>query len=185
MINVRTVKDNLLGFKVLEVPTISFPAEEDKLYTVIIVDLDIEGSTSENFLHYAVNNVPGNDISAGDVYYEYLPPFVFDYNPTRDPAFDTETKLEHRMAILAFEQSDSIPPNTADQSEICASVFPRLQVSSTIQGLKLDTKISKPPSATQEIMNLQKMRWTVYSNQLFAKRRLILLYPEVFCFKDL
>jgi phosphatidylethanolamine-binding protein (PEBP) family uncharacterized protein len=67
-------------------------ADPKKLYTIIIWDPDAPKSPS--FLHWLVTNIPGGEISRGDVIQEYYPP--------------TPPDGEHRYFVGLYEQSGPI-----------------------------------------------------------------------------
>ena len=65
-------------FQALDPPTFTYPADENKLYTILMFDVDIEGRATENFIHYMVVNVPGTDAASGDVLYTV---HIFPHSP--------------------------------------------------------------------------------------------------------
>ena len=74
-------------------PTLEWPVEEGALYTVMMLDTGIERLEGLQYIHWMVENVPGNEVkfladcnaivpfpkvSLGDEVYEYVPPFHFE-----------------------------------------------------------------------------------------------------------
>ncbi|XP_034237515.1 uncharacterized protein LOC117642987 [Thrips palmi] len=61
--------------QVKDQPSVTWDAEDGAFYLVVMTDPDApsrENPTKREVLHYMVGNVPGNDISKGDVLFEYL-----------------------------------------------------------------------------------------------------------------
>lgn len=61
--------------QVKDVPTLKWPAEADSLYTICMTDPDAPSRNDPKFRewhHWLVGNVPGGDISKGDVLSEYV-----------------------------------------------------------------------------------------------------------------
>ncbi|XP_055849020.1 protein D2-like [Episyrphus balteatus] len=61
--------------QVKDIPNITWDAESDGIYAVLMVDPD--GPSRENpiyreFLHWSICNIPGNDLSKGQTLFEYI-----------------------------------------------------------------------------------------------------------------
>ncbi|KAJ1524752.1 hypothetical protein ONE63_009631 [Megalurothrips usitatus] len=57
-------------------PQVSFKAEKDTLWTLVLTNPDghlIEENAE--YVHWFIGNIPGNDVSKGEVIFDYLPPF--------------------------------------------------------------------------------------------------------------
>ncbi|XP_072402592.1 protein D3-like [Diabrotica undecimpunctata] len=55
-------------------PTITWPADSDSYYTVLMVDPDAPSRKEPTYreaLHWSVGNVPGNDIAKGETFADY------------------------------------------------------------------------------------------------------------------
>lgn len=60
----------------LSAPEVNYNADKDSLWTLILTNPD--GHLSEEnseYVHWFIGNIPGNQVSKGDVVYDYLPPF--------------------------------------------------------------------------------------------------------------
>ncbi|XP_049304329.1 phosphatidylethanolamine-binding protein homolog F40A3.3-like isoform X2 [Bactrocera dorsalis] len=85
--------------QVKDQPTVSWEAEDDVLYTLIMVDPDAPSRaepTSREILHWLVINIPGNKVAEGQTVAEYIgsgPP---------------EGTGLHRYVFLVFKQTDKI-----------------------------------------------------------------------------
>ena len=93
----------------------------------MMVDLDIENQASENFVYFMVSNVPGTNVEMGQTIYKYIPPFVYDFDADRDPAFMPESNFEHNIAFMVFEQQAEITGQT-EETDICPRLVERIQV---------------------------------------------------------
>ncbi|GBM89913.1 OV-16 antigen [Araneus ventricosus] len=84
-------------------PTVmDFPAEKQKLYTMIMFDPDAltpQNPNLANFRHWLVENIPGNKVNDGDLVSFYTPPAPPDYS---DP---------HRYIFLIYEQPEKLKDN--------------------------------------------------------------------------
>lgn len=76
-------------------PFIRYPAKDDELYTVMIIDPDIPAERAPllaQFIHYMVINIPGSDVKAGNTTASYLIPI---------PVVGT-----HRYVCLVYHQKN-------------------------------------------------------------------------------
>ncbi|KAJ8363600.1 hypothetical protein SKAU_G00124310 [Synaphobranchus kaupii] len=74
-------------------PHVSFEAEEDSLWTLLLTSPDEHLQDSEGeYVHWLVGNIPGNDIKSGEEVCHYFPPF-----PAKGTGF-------HRFVFLLFKQ---------------------------------------------------------------------------------
>lgn len=83
--------------------------QPDKLYTIVIWDPDAPKSPS--FLHWLVTNIPGGDISQGNVVQPYYPP--------SPPAGSGE----HRYYVGLYEQSGRLPIKKISQTGFDIDTF--------------------------------------------------------------
>lgn len=61
--------------EVQDQPKVTWPVEEGKLYTVLMVDPDAPSRDDPKFgqwFHWGVTNIPGNDIAKGEVIAQYV-----------------------------------------------------------------------------------------------------------------
>lgn len=59
-------------------PTVAWKTEENTLYTLALINLDAptkKNPVDSDYLHWLVGNIPGNDLSKGDVLAEYVGAF--------------------------------------------------------------------------------------------------------------
>jgi phosphatidylethanolamine-binding protein (PEBP) family uncharacterized protein len=89
-------------------PDVSWPVhEKNALFTLIKVDPDApsrSSATSREWRHWLIVNIPGNDISKGEVVTPYMGP-----NPPKDSGL-------HRYVFLLYKQNDRIFPPSMDNS---------------------------------------------------------------------
>jgi phosphatidylethanolamine-binding protein (PEBP) family uncharacterized protein len=67
--------NKLTPTQVKDQPKFEFQAKPDKLYTLAMVDPDApsrEEHTLREILHFMVANIPGDDVSKGDTFAEYI-----------------------------------------------------------------------------------------------------------------
>lgn len=78
-------------------PEVSFSAEQDSLWTLLLTSPDehLQDNESEH-LHWLVGNIPGGAVQSGDELCHYLPPF-----PARGTGF-------HRYVYVLFKQEQAI-----------------------------------------------------------------------------
>ncbi|KAF7279648.1 hypothetical protein GWI33_006880 [Rhynchophorus ferrugineus] len=96
--------------QVKDAPTIQWPVEPDSLYTLCMTDPDAPSRTNPKFRewqHWLVGNIPGNEISKGDVLSAYV-----GAGPPKGSGL-------HRYVILIYKQKGKISfsepkiPNTS------------------------------------------------------------------------
>lgn len=83
-------------------PEFSWPVEEGALYTLVMTDPDAPSRANpirREFLHMLVGNIPGTDVSKGDVLFEYI-----GAGPPQGTGL-------HRYVILAYKQPGHIDFN--------------------------------------------------------------------------
>ncbi|KAK3933412.1 Phosphatidylethanolamine-binding protein-like protein [Frankliniella fusca] len=110
--NVKALYGNeLTPTQVKALPTVSWPADDNALYTLVMTDPDAPSRTNpkeREFLHFLVGNVPGNDISKGDTLAAYV-----GSGPPKNSGL-------HRYVWLAYKQPGRI---NFDFTPIDASTF--------------------------------------------------------------
>ncbi|KAG8193747.1 hypothetical protein JTE90_005045 [Oedothorax gibbosus] len=86
---------------VLQKPTVSFPADKEKYYSVIMIGPD--APLVSPFLHWLVQNVPGDRVDQGDTCSVYIPPLpcLFFLDP-------------HRYVISVYEQPHKFEEGSSD-----------------------------------------------------------------------
>ncbi|KAG8233227.1 hypothetical protein J437_LFUL012432 [Ladona fulva] len=63
-------------FEASQCPEVKFDAESDSLWTLILTNPDGNFTDSNaEYVHWFVGNIPGSDLSKGDLIYDYLQPF--------------------------------------------------------------------------------------------------------------
>ena len=92
----RLCSIGLLSFR----PHLTWPADPDSLYTVMIVDNGIERVLPKQYVHWMVVNIPGNSVPLGSEVMEYVPPFSF---TLRDGKLDPEGPA-HPMLVMIYKQ---------------------------------------------------------------------------------
>lgn len=92
--------NELTPTQVKDLPTVSFAADPEKYYTLVMTDPDAPSRiepTYREFKHWVVVNIPGNDVASG----ENLAEFVGSGPPL-------STGL-HRYVFLVYEQPKKLP----------------------------------------------------------------------------
>jgi len=84
-------------------PTLSWKAEQDEMYTVMIVDGGIERLLPETYLHWLVMNVPGDKVEEGVEVFQYVTPFSLELEEDGSIIKDTK-ESSHPMLVLVFKQ---------------------------------------------------------------------------------
>lgn len=106
-----TYGNELTPTQVKDVPTVDWPAKDDELYMVAMVDPDAPSRKEPRFrhwLHWLVVNIPGKDMSKGETIAEYVgsgPPegsglhrYVFLVYAQKDHRIHTSLKLTNTSA---------------------------------------------------------------------------------------
>ena len=73
-LNVKYIGQNLEAKDTQEPPEVYFKADNEKLYTVVMVDPDAPSRGSpkaRNWLHWVVCNIPGSQVSCGETSVTY------------------------------------------------------------------------------------------------------------------
>uniref|UniRef100_A0A0M3J700 Phosphatidylethanolamine-binding protein 4 (inferred by orthology to a human protein) n=1 Tax=Anisakis simplex TaxID=6269 RepID=A0A0M3J700_ANISI len=87
-------------------PTVNWPSDSQKLYTLMMVDPDAPSRkrpTMGQWLHWLVVNVPGSSIDQGQTLTPYAPP-----TPPSGSGL-------HRYVFLAYQQSAQLNANSVSQ----------------------------------------------------------------------
>lgn len=92
----------------LKPPEVKFEADKDSLWTLLVTNLDGH-LTEENseYVHWLIGNIPSNEISKGEVVYDYLPPF---------PPVGTGY---HRLVFLLFKQEGKVDYSNLKKPSPC------------------------------------------------------------------
>ncbi|XP_069785114.1 large ribosomal subunit protein mL38 isoform X2 [Narcine bancroftii] len=81
----------------VDVPKVSFEAEEGSLWTFLFTNPDGHLTDDESeYVHWLVGNIPGNAVSEGEDICHYLPPF-----PAKGTGY-------HRCIFILFKQDEAI-----------------------------------------------------------------------------
>merc|ERR1719210_58556 len=100
--NIRVDLNDSVGVgRMQERPRLVWPTEKGALYSVIIVDVNIERVLPKGFFHWAVINIPGNRVM------EYVPPFHFKLNEDGSLVKDPQESASP-MLVLVFKQEGRI-----------------------------------------------------------------------------
>jgi len=106
--NIRVDLNDSVGVgRMQERPRLVWPTEKGALYSVIIVDVNIERVLPKGFFHWAVINIPGNRIEDGNEVMEYVPPFHFKLNEDGSLVKDPQESASP-MLVLVFKQEGRI-----------------------------------------------------------------------------
>jgi len=106
--NIRVDLNDSVGVgRMQERPRLVWPTEKGALYSVIIVDVNIERVLPKGFFHWAVINIPGNRIEDGNEVMEYVPPFHFKLNEDGSLVKDPKESASP-MLVLVFKQEGRI-----------------------------------------------------------------------------
>ncbi|XP_019638043.1 PREDICTED: uncharacterized protein LOC109480298 [Branchiostoma belcheri] len=92
-------------------PKVTWPAEDGQLYTLAMIDPDSPSRADPRYgqwKHWLVGNIPGNDVSRGDVISEYISPI---------PLVGTGP---HRYVILVYKQTKRLDFDEPRQTSITA-----------------------------------------------------------------
>lgn len=104
---------------------INWPAKSDRLYTIAVYDISSPSPVDplySPFLHFLAVNIPGTNISKGEILAKYVPPLLFS---------DSES---HVFVVDAYEQTDLISS---------VPMIDRIQYDPTkLEGLKLDQRLT-------------------------------------------
>ncbi|XP_061415350.1 large ribosomal subunit protein mL38 [Lethenteron reissneri] len=104
----------LMPFETQEAPEVTFEANEDSLWTLILTNLDghLQDNESE-YLHWFVGNIPGGRVSMGQTVCHYLTPF-----PAKGTGY-------HRLVFLLYKQEHLLDFGTEIRPEPCRSLKER------------------------------------------------------------
>merc|ERR1712012_1270526 len=106
--NIRVDLNDSVGVgRMQERTRLVWPTEKGALYSVIIVDVNIERVLPKGFFHWAVINIPGNRIDDGNEVMEYVPPFHFKLNEDGSLVKDPKESASP-MLVLVFKQEGRI-----------------------------------------------------------------------------
>ncbi|XP_037073153.1 39S ribosomal protein L38, mitochondrial-like, partial [Pollicipes pollicipes] len=79
-------------------PDVAFEAPEHSLWTLVCTNLEGPlGGEAPELVHWLVQNIPGSDVSRGDVVYEYLQPLPF------------RGTGHHRIVFVLYKQQGVLP----------------------------------------------------------------------------
>ncbi|KAE8750869.1 hypothetical protein FOCC_FOCC002297 [Frankliniella occidentalis] len=104
-------------------PEVNFESDKDSLWTLILTNPDGH-LTEENaeYVHWFMGNIPGNDVSKGEVVYEYLRPF-----PPSGTGY-------HRLVFILYKQEGKIDYSSLKKAGPCTDLT--LRTFSTLEFYK-------------------------------------------------
>ncbi|XP_061083317.1 39S ribosomal protein L38, mitochondrial [Conger conger] len=95
-------------------PHVTFEAEEDSLWTLLLTSPDEHLLDSEGeYVHWLIGNIPGNAVQSGEEVCHYFPPF-----PAKGTGF-------HRLVFLLFKQDAPVNFEEDCRSSPCHSLKQR------------------------------------------------------------
>ncbi|GAB6032578.1 hypothetical protein CHUAL_011467 [Chamberlinius hualienensis] len=95
-------------------PIVSYESEPDSLWTLTLSNLDGHLTDSSNeYLHWFIGNIPGNDVSKGEIVCDYLQPF-----PARGTGY-------HRFVFILYKQQSKIDFSAIQKINPCLSLKQR------------------------------------------------------------
>ncbi|XP_034254865.1 39S ribosomal protein L38, mitochondrial [Thrips palmi] len=95
-------------------PEVKFNADKDSLWTLILTNPD--GHLSEEnaeYVHWFIGNIPGNQVSKGEVVFDYIPPF-----PPAGTGF-------HRLVFVLYKQNGKIDYSSLKRTLPCTDLSQR------------------------------------------------------------
>eukprot|EP00090_Calanus_glacialis_P020351 TRINITY_DN3131_c0_g1_i1.p1 TRINITY_DN3131_c0_g1~~TRINITY_DN3131_c0_g1_i1.p1 ORF type:complete len:518 (-),score=128.70 TRINITY_DN3131_c0_g1_i1:56-1609(-) len=113
-----TATVGLLSFR----PQVTWPADPDALYTIMIVDNGIQRVLPKGYIHWMVVNIPGNNIPLGNEVMDYVTPFSFEI---KDGKIDPDG-VAHPMLVMIYKQQGEILMEETRQGcseEILSSIY--------------------------------------------------------------
>ncbi|TSL04199.1 39S ribosomal protein L38, mitochondrial [Bagarius yarrelli] len=106
--------NHLSPSQALSAPHISFEAEEDSLWTLLLTSPDEHLQDSEQeYVHWLVGNIPGNAVLSGEEISHYMPPF-----PAKGTGF-------HRYVFVLFKQEAVVDFSSDVRPKPCYSLQQR------------------------------------------------------------
>ncbi|KAJ8896849.1 hypothetical protein PR048_002195 [Dryococelus australis] len=95
-------------------PDISYKADPTSLWTLVLTNPDGHFSRGDSeYVHWFVGNIPGSDISKGDVIWNYLKPF-----PPRGTGF-------HRFVFVLYKQEKLLDYSSLKKEQPCLQLSER------------------------------------------------------------
>ncbi|XP_056626974.1 39S ribosomal protein L38, mitochondrial [Triplophysa dalaica] len=100
--------NHLTPTQAAQAPQISYEAEENSLWTLLLTSPDEHLMDGEQeYLHWLVGNIPGNAVMSGEEICHYISPF-----PTRGTGF-------HRFIFILFKQDGPVDFSTDQRTAPC------------------------------------------------------------------
>lgn len=105
-------------------PGMSWRAEEEELYTILILDAGIKELLPKMYVHWMMMNIKGKvglkNSKDGDEAMQYVPPFSMELN--EDLTFITDPlKASHTMLMLVYKQTTGLLTNITDAQKGCTT----------------------------------------------------------------
>jgi len=118
--NVRADAGNVIEVGAMrQRPELSWQAEQDEMYTVMLVDGGIERLLPETYLHWMVMNVPGGKVEEGVEVLQYVTPFSLELEEDGSIIKDTK-ESSHPMIVLVFKQRSGKVTNITETQRGCS-----------------------------------------------------------------
>ena len=85
-------------------PKLSWTTEPSALYTVVLSDEALEAVLGEgnDYIHWVVTNIPGNDIKAGNEMFQFIQPWVAQSDSEKHPYLGGIYHRPAQMSTLHF-----------------------------------------------------------------------------------
>ncbi|XP_063235721.1 large ribosomal subunit protein mL38 [Bacillus rossius redtenbacheri] len=95
-------------------PDVSYTADPATLWTLVLTNPDGHFSSDDSeYVHWFVGNIPGSDVSKGDVVWDYLQPF-----PPRGTGF-------HRFVFVLYKQEKRMDYSSLKKEQPCVNLSER------------------------------------------------------------
>jgi len=109
---VKTNDSTSLGL-VTNRPRLSWPADPTALYTVMLVDSEIECILPQQYIFWMVTNIPGSNVDLGTEVMDYVPPFSAELEDGKCQLDSTDGTIKlgapgHTMLLMVYQQQGKI-----------------------------------------------------------------------------
>ena len=103
-------------------PRLSWPADPTALYTVMLVDSEIECILPQQYIFWMVTNIPGSNVDLGTEVMDYVPPFSAELEDGKCQLDSTDGTIKlgapgHTMLLMVYQQQGKV------YSEVATSLF--------------------------------------------------------------
>merc|ERR1719348_682970 len=119
---VNTINTTLDTADIMAVPELDFEADEDSLYTVMILDYGmVDQLGGMQYFHWMLTNLPGTFAPEAFEAMEYIAPFGFERNATNTGVVETGDAALHDVVTLVYKQ-----PGVIDVEETQSGCNPEI-----------------------------------------------------------